>query len=337
MLLRFVFALSAVVSIAQPAFSASQDVTTPYEDIKTQLALEPGQTYLSFMQKEVKPGLDAYQKTIEKDPASRAHNYRQLQLNLIEKGAGVALRIDANNYIFNIGYLDGSDPKNDVKSGRSYGVGPSGTQSDPSDVAYLRELESYLKAEPQAAGDFVEALMKVITDCDPSGWAKLSEDGQSVATDFLAIYTAELDRHLMVNLNVRQHPWEIDLAAATFVSIFDVESGLIFQNGEFSKGSIKNWWAQGQSGSGIGNTRRDRLALQKLIAQVEEDSKEAKQLLKLVGGREDGDVIQGVLEYLNSNEAPESMSSGEGEQLTRLMRDYLANVQAHSDEIAAAR
>ena len=46
------------------------------------------------------------------------------------------------------------DPQNDVKSGRSYGVGPAGTESDPSDVAYLRELESYFHLGAWIRGTF---------------------------------------------------------------------------------------------------------------------------------------------------------------------------------------
>lgn len=336
MSLRIMCALCTVLSISQTTFAATHQEVTPYNDLQTRLTLKPGQTYLAFMQKQVKPGLDSYEETIQKDPATRSKKYSQLQTNLIAKGAGVAIRIDAKNYIFNIGYLDGSDAKNDIKSGRSYGVGPTGAESDPSDLAYLKELEVYLKSEPAAAGEFVETLMKVLTDCDASGWSALSVNGQIVATDFLAIYTAELDRHLMVNLNPRQHPWEIDLAAATFVSIFDTATGLLMQNGSLVKASIQQWWAQGSQGSGIGETRRDRLALQKLIAQNEENSQEARELSQIIGANDNADVIQGVLEYLNSSNAPAQMSGGEGEKLTELVKSYLMHVQTHSGQIASA-
>ena len=48
--------------------------------------------------------------------------------------------------------------------------------------------------------------MQALTDCDTSGWSELSTAGQMVATDFLAIYTAESDRHLMVNNNPASIP-----------------------------------------------------------------------------------------------------------------------------------
>ncbi|MGZ3688366.1 MAG: hypothetical protein ACXVBW_08710 [Bdellovibrionota bacterium] len=327
-------ALLTVTLTQTPAFARSQDSVTPYDDLQSREVLTPGQTYLTFMEKNVKPSLDAFQEVITGSHAFKSKRWGELQGELIAQGAGVAIRIDSQNYLFNVGYLDGSDAANDVKSGRSYGVGPRGTQSDPSDIAYLRELEHYLKREPGAAGDFIEALMLVLTDCDPSGWSKLSVEGQSVATDFLAIYTAELDRHLMVHLNPRQHPWEIDLAAATFVSIFSAESGLILKDGKFVEGNLESWWAQGQSGSGIGNTRRDRLSLQARISKVEAGSSESREIANEIGARANDDLIQGVLLYLNSSNAPASMGRS---RLPQAVAAYLVNVQKHTDEIARLR
>lgn len=334
---RALQAFVAGLFLTQSAFSATQSSVVPFNSLRIRLGLQPGQTYLSFMQKQVKPSLDWYENVIEGDPATRSHDYRQLQSNLIAKGAGVAILINNQNYIFNVGYLNGSNPSDDVKSGRSYGVGPTGRQSDPSDLAYLKELEAYLHTEPQSAGAFIETLMRVITNCDTSGWPHLSAAGQIVATDFLAIYTAELDRHLMVGLNPKAHPWEIDLAAATFVSIFNASSGLLMRNSTLVPGSIQQWWAQGSQGSGIGETRRDRIALQQLIAREEANSAEVQGLQSVIGHRPDGDVIQGTLEYLNSPAAPPSFSGAQLEELTYMMRDYLLHVQAHASQIASFR
>lgn len=331
---RLIYSFTVLAVLAQPVFAARQSAVTPFEDLSTQLTLKAGQTYLGFMKKKVKPALDAFEATIQNDPAMQAGNWSLLQKNLIAQGAGVAIRIDDNNYIFNVGYLDGSDAANDVKSGRSYGVGPTSQQSDPSDIAYLTELENYLSSEPEATGDFVHALMLVLTNCDTSGWANLSEAGQIVATDFLAIYTAESDRHLMVNLSATSHPWEIDLAAATFVSIFDTATGLIMQDGVLTEGSIKMWWAKGTTGSGIGNTRKDRIALQRLIAQNDAESDLLLEISDVVGKSVEKDAIQGVLVYLNSSASPLTMPKGDAEQLASLMRDYLVHVQDNADQIA---
>ena len=326
------FTLLAVLT--QPVWAADHSTVTRFEELSSRLTLTPGQTYLGFMKKKVKPALDSFQEVIQNDSAYKSGNYRQLQAHLIEKGAGVAIRIDSHNYIFNIGYLDGSDEKNDVKSGRSYGVGPTSRESDPSDVAYLNELEKYLSSEPQAAGEFVHALMLVLTNCDTSDWKKLSQDGQIVATDFLAIYTAESDRHLMVHLSPGSHPWEIDLAAATFVSIFDTATGLIMQNGKLINGNLNQWWAKGASGSGIGNTRRDRIALQRLIARYDADSDLLREISVVTDKAAGDDAIQGVLVYLNSESSPLTMSETASAQLTNLMEKYLVHVQTESAKIA---
>ena len=223
-----------------------------------------------------------------------------------------------------------------MKSGRSYGVGPTGLESDPSDVAYLSELEKFLTSEPQSTGDFVNAIMLVLTNCDTSGWAKLSNQGQIVATDFLAIYTAESDRHLMVNLSPKSHPWEIDLAAATFVSVFDAATGMIMQDGAFQKGSIQNWWAKGQTGSGIGNTRRDRLKLQKLIAKYDAEPALMNEGARLIGQSSSDDLIQDVLVWMNSTGSPLKMNAREAEELSGLMQRYLVHVQESADAILNA-
>jgi hypothetical protein len=316
----------------QTELLATHTEVTGYDELKTKLVMQPGQTYLSFMKKSVKPGLDSYDSVIRNDTAYKNHQYSALQTSLIKKGAGVAIRIDKNNYIFNVGYNDGSTPNDDIKSGRSYGVGPTGKESDPSDLAYLTELENYLKSEPNAVGDFVEALMLALTNCDTSKWSQLSKAGQIVATDFIAIYTAELDRHLMVNLDPHKHPWEIDLAAATFVSVFSVESGKIMKDGALSDSSIKDWWAKGKVGSGIGETRRDRIKLQKAIAEIENNS-QATAAMKAKLNTTDNDVIQVMLEYLASDKAPDDMSNGEGDELTKIMKDYLLTIKSDSQNI----
>lgn len=316
--------------------TAVQAEVTPYEALQTRLELHPGQTFLTFMQEQVKPSLDAYQDVIVNDPAFIARKYKLLQEHLLEQGAGVAIRIDASSYIFNVGYLNGSDPQNDVRSGRSYGVSADGTQSDPSDLAYLRELDAYLQDEPGSADAFYRALMLVLTNCDGSGWSKLSVAGQKVATDFLAIYTAELDRHLMVDLDPRRHPWEIDLAATTFVSVFNVKTGLMMENGQFVSGGLEKWWGPGITrGSGIGMTRRDRRALQELIASYVKETPESKRLASLVGANANADVIQATFEFLASHNAPQSMSASEVDSLTTAMTAFLNVVKAHAPQIAA--
>src|SRR5438034_850802 len=104
--------------------AASQATTIPFNHFKGQFEMKSGQTYLSFMMKTIKPALDGFKEEIDNQAKQHPNQYSLWQTNLIAGKHGVAIRINKDNYIFNVGYLDGSDPLNDVKSGRSYGVGP---------------------------------------------------------------------------------------------------------------------------------------------------------------------------------------------------------------------
>jgi hypothetical protein len=329
-------------------------VTTPYADLTSRLEIKPGQTYLSFMKTQVKPALDAFDPILRAEAKAKPNQYSDWQTDLINgnpdtqvpKGTGVAVRIDEKNYFFNVGYNNGSQT-GDVQSGRSYGVGPTNRESDPSDQFYLNELEAYLKAEPNSVSDFYSALMKALTNCDTSSWTKLSTAGQMVATDFMAIYTAESDRHLMVKLSPKQHPWEIDLAATTFVSVFDVTTGKInqetdkttgkgMQTFQLDLGSIELWYGKGTKGSGIGETRGARTDLTKKISSYEEKNhpeliEKIANITKMNAGT---DMIQDVFEYLNNNASPLVMTASESQQLSDAVVDFLVQVQKDSSAIA---
>lgn len=345
--LRMKMALSAVTALAlaaqtgcstettQRSIAATHSDTTPYSAFrKAQLQMKSGESYLDFMQEKVQPAIKLFQDAIKTEEAKNPKQYSKWQTDLIAQGAGVAIRINAKNYFFNVGYGDGSSA-DDIKSGRSYGVGPTNRESDPSDEFYLTELENYLKSEPKQAGTFYKAIMQALTDCDTSGWSDLSTAGQMVATDFMAIYTAESARHLMVNLKATAHPWEIDLAAATFVSVFDAATGMMNQKdgGDFKlvKGSIGQWWAKGQQGSGIGETRGARTDLSEKISAYE--AKKHPDLISeieaVVGKTRGNDVIQGTFEYLNTPpKGPSDFDSDKAEKLTDAMVKFIEQVQA---------
>jgi len=314
--------------------AAVQDSAIPFDSFKSKLEMRSGQTYVTFMRSEVKPNFDKFSDTARNHKEAKAGHWSDLQEALIKMRAGVAIRIDPNNYIFNVGYLDGSDQENDVRSGRSYGVGPTGRQSDPSDPFYLRELEQYYTQEPQSIGAFVQALMNAIVDTDSSGWTNLSELGQTVATDFLAIYTAESDRHIMVGLHPKAHPWEIDLAAATFVSAFSAATGLIMQDGQLVNGNLTLWWAKGVRGSGIGQTRRDRIKLQKAIARHKSMAPIAKKIAAIVGEGAAGEPINDTLFALNSGGTPASYDSATAAKLIKLMGQYVTAMHKNAQDIA---
>ncbi len=222
----------------EPAAVSPPVSPTPFEQFNSKLVMAPGQTFLTFMQGKVFPEIQKYDHVIDQvqADAEKTHKFDDIQPTLINAGNGVAIRIDANNYFFNVGYGDGAN-KNDItgkdepdqQSGRSYGVGPRGRESDPSDVAYLAELQTYITGidfrKHVAIGSgkgimpaFYKAIIPALLNNDGSGWKGLSPLGQEVATDFLAIYTAEQARRLMNPTHRMQ--WDDALLQVTLLGSF---------------------------------------------------------------------------------------------------------------------
>ena len=172
------------------------------------------------------------------------------------------------------------------------------------------------------------AILKVLTHCDASAFANLPTGGQVVATDFLTIYTAELNRHVMVNLDPKQHPWEIDLAEVTFLNSYGAPSGMVMQKGALVPGTATAYYAVGTKGSGIGETRADFVKLATRITQYEQDPNHHPELVdalvkltpildKKILSTVRGDVLRRSLVYLNRPE-------------------FQSDVQKHPDDFANA-
>ncbi len=194
--------------------------------------------------------------------------YALSNLLAMVNGAGTLINIDKDNYFINIAYRDGTQTK-DFMSGRSYSFTPFHKGKDISDVYYLSGLEHFLK-EKNEADIFYQHILTLLleTDIHPFNKRHLSKSGQSVLTDFLTIYTAEIDRHIMGHLNPKRHYWENDLAEVTFVAPFCIKTGKILKEGKLVQGHLKEWWAKSprdNGRSGIGITRQDRRKLETFI------------------------------------------------------------------------
>jgi hypothetical protein len=210
-------------------------------------------------------------------------------------------------------------------------------------VAYLTELAAYYQSESGNVQDLFHALLFALFNCDTSGWSSnsgayhaLSQAGQIVATDFMAIYTAESDRHIMVRLDPKSHPWEVDLAAATFVSEFVSVTGKLMVGGQLKPGTISQWWAKGKTGSGIGETRSDRIKLQRKIADYEFTVHPdlVTTVNSIVGTTTGHDVIQEIFEYLNSPNGPKNLNNPTGDKLMSALLTYMENVKKDAATIA---
>jgi hypothetical protein len=258
---------------------------------------------------------------------------------LLASGSGTLVNIDSANYFYNVGYQ-----KPNVKSGRSYAIATGRSLLDPSDTHYLTELADYLKpATTPDASPFYTAILKVLTNCDSSDVAGLPAAGQVTATDFLAIYTAELERHIMVNLVPNQHPWEIDLGEVTLLTAYGSPSGMVMKNGALVPGTAVAYFATGATGSGIGDTRKDFVKLAKQITAFESDPHHHPELVtaivnlapisdpSILAGVK-GDVIRRFLVYLNR---PESQSSiqGHSADFVNAMVAFLKQVNSDNAQI----
>ena len=158
-------------------------------------------------------------------------------------GGGIAVKIDNNNYYYNVHYGTGfGDPKStdgnrDPQTGRSFSASGNFGADDVSDAAYLKTLQEYVTKEN--AAPLYDTIIHTLANTDVSGFAKLSALGQKVANDFLAVYTAEQDRNLMeptaakaANPNLKSQPWDDSLLQVTLLSAFhsgQTEINVMFQ------------------------------------------------------------------------------------------------------------
>lgn len=262
-------------------------------------------------------------------------------------GIGVKVKIDDNNYNYHVLYMTGkTKPHTEVMSGRSFASSPKRGVGDATDPEYLRDLSKYLKETPDQK-PFYKAMILAIANSDPSGFAALSAHGQLVLGDFLTVYTAEAVRHLMVNLQPGMHPWEIDLAAVTFVSTVSARINQIVTDGQLVNGDLGGWFAPsknnvegGPQRSGIGITRKDRKKFQQAIHKYEMGTPDGKEIIgkiqAIVGSKYYADdAIQAVFEYLSNNYTPRSMGA-KATELANLMAKYAEMINGDAQQIAAS-
>lgn len=273
------------------------------------------------------------------------NNFDLGTLYALTSGIGTKVRIDKNNANYHVMYLTGKyNSSTQVMSGRSFASGPGRGAADATDPQYLDDLEKYLIESKADQKPFYRALILALADTDPTGWAKLSKLGQAVLSDFFTVYTAEAIRHLMVNLQVGKHPWEIDLAAVTLVSSVSQKLGKVVVDGQFQDGDIGQWFAPspnnkpgGPQRSGIGITRRDRKIFQAAIHKYEATQADGKKVIaaiqKIIGTGYKNDVIQGVFEYLSNVKTPATMGAN-AEKLADLVAEFIELANEDADEIA---
>lgn len=211
-------------------------------------------------------------------------------------GGGVAVKINSENIAYNVNYGTGEFEKDEM-TGRSFGEAPSRLALDASDLHYLKILENYVRSEGAQVENFYRVLLQILLNSDSSSYQKISDTGQAVATDFLAVYTAEQDRHLMAELQT--HHWDEALLEVTLLSAFHAgqRNLMVMYQGELTditlkqasgcstderaqqKASMVDYWQFSSSQdpancnrSGINVTRRDFRKLGTMITAYEREN-----------------------------------------------------------------
>jgi hypothetical protein len=208
-----------------------------------------------------------------------------------------------------VGYLPGTNPsreekiKSDIRSGRSFGVSDERRALDPSTNQYLKEMNNVAKSAD--LGDYYRAIFRLLFAADPSGIIALKGQTQTAAMDFLTIYTAELDRNIMLDLNNDFNPWQVDLAEVTMLAAYVANAGMLSINGNFVQGSTSSYYLYNKelNEGGVGFTREDRLKLSAAISQYMwiQRREVTKNLAHAIGAHpeQQGDVIHQLGSLLN--------------------------------------
>lgn len=155
-----------------------------------------------------------------KNPNTHYDQYSLSTFFGLASGGGVAVKFFENNYAYNVHY--GYKPS-DMQTGRSFGKSPLIEDGKPrgaddaSDKQYLTDVQKYYE-NTEDLSPFFRTLLQALTVTDTSGYRDLSPQGQSVLTDFLAVYIAEQDRNLMDN-HIKIH-WDAALLEVTLLSAF---------------------------------------------------------------------------------------------------------------------
>jgi hypothetical protein len=154
---------------------------------------------------------DFMKSTIEPKIAAIAKDATQDNVGALKAGKGVAVELGEHNYNIHVNFPLGA------QGGRSYGW-TSGQVGDWSDLKYLQHLaQVVLGNNPQDLGAFYETIVRMLGACNPQGIENLIPATQRVATNFLAIYTAE-EYRAMVPKGIKN--WDDALFQVTMLGAF---------------------------------------------------------------------------------------------------------------------
>jgi hypothetical protein len=263
-MLKRTILLSAAVFSAVAGAASQSAILSNYSEV-IQARDHAGQTYLSFMQKVVKPSIDnlvaegykvvdgkAVEKVYESVDTKVQGKIEAMGLAKVKRiadqlagetvtlntlpekiaavdrsvnrfdlatfiglasGGGVAIEFAEENVAYNVHY-----DKTEQRSGRSFGASPTRGANDASDKAYLDDVTEYSAEGKRNLPEFYQTLLESLLDTNTKNYSEVSDLGQTVLTDFLAVYTAEQARNLMDG-RVDIH-WDAALLEVTLLASF---------------------------------------------------------------------------------------------------------------------
>lgn len=177
----------------------------------------------AFVDAKNKAGVPLTFYQLQNDPVLRADKFGiPAFLALVSRG-GVAVKMDEDTYAYNVNYGTGKVTADEM-TGRSFGAaGNTHKADDASDAAYLKALEKMAKPEVDDKGktvsSFTRAILDVVIRSDAANITKLNNEARAVASDFVAVYTAEQDRRLMTG-DLKSHKWDSALLEVTLLANF---------------------------------------------------------------------------------------------------------------------
>ncbi|MGE0614776.1 MAG: hypothetical protein AB7P04_03975 [Bacteriovoracia bacterium] len=340
-----VFALAAAGAWMSTAFAG----TLPGDRFSCVEGFELGsytgkKTFLELMKDEVQPAMDR----VADGNRGRLGNQEAL-----DKGRCVTIRLNRENSTWHVNY-----PKDSEMGGRSYSLGPGGKVNDPSDKEYLDFLDKVIHGNPDELKEFYAAIIKVIANCDTSGYRNLNDFTQVVATDFISVYAAEEKRHLVGNLG--SFKWDDALLQVTLIGAFHggQSDHRMFYEGKFTsqvydqslkaykqpenragkdkrQARMREYWQWSKNDpnrSGINLTRRDVEKMGEFITLYSRESERGRQLLadveRLIGVRKSKNIFSDIAKFFISKKSPPNMSNV-SDRLAKAISEYLG--QVHDD------
>jgi hypothetical protein len=339
--LNLSFAVIAGTDFTLPKLPQPEDRTF---DLKT---VAGQRSYYDFMHSQLGPSIEKFA------PQAKGPETNQSEL---KAGHGVTVRLSQFNFNIHVNFPNKSE------GGRSYGW-TRGEVGDWSDEAYLDHLADALKVDDaEEVAKFYKLLIQILGACNAEdkelSIETSSNPTQRVATNFLAIYTAEAYR-AMVPVQPHQG-WDDALFQVTMLGAFHSGQQALtkYYMGKFSNKSKKqgpgvyrgpnadraatkdaelnDYWQDSANPnsrqSGINETRDDFAEMGlKITKYAKSTGNKAVANIEAVVGESDN-VIQAISQYFTDGR---SKDISKIDNLANDVADFMTNIREDADKITA--